>query len=308
MELGIFVAPQQGATYDDQVAVARAAEQAGFGLLLRSDHLLDNADVAPPPGPTDAWTTLAGLARDTETIRLGTLVSPVTFRLPGLLAVIVSQVDVMSGGRVVLGLGAGWHAREHEAYGIPFPGMDERFGRLEEQLAVVRGMWTTPADERFDFTGRYYTLRSVPALPRPVQQPHPPIVVGGSGRRRTPRLAARFADEFNVPPMHTPDEASALYGLVREACRREGRSEADIATSVTLTTICGTDDREVERRGERSPGDRRIADVIGTPPVVAARLQAYAEAGAQRIYLRIPDLHDLDHVALLGEAVLPALR
>src|SRR5436305_2877377 len=202
MLLRIFTEPQQGATYEDLLAVARTAEESGFDAFFRSDHFLRMGSGTGEPGPTDAWITLAGMARETTRIRLGTLVSSATFRLPGPLAVTVAQVDAMSGGRVELGLGTGWFEGEHLAYGIPFSLLGERFERLEEQLAVITGLWRTPLGERFSFTGRHYQLEDSPALPKPVQQPHPPVIVGGGGAKRTPRLAAVYADEFNIPPFH----------------------------------------------------------------------------------------------------------
>ena len=192
-QLRIFTEPQQGATYDDLLAVARRAEELGFGAFFRSDHYLAMGDALEAggfPGPTDAWTTLAGLARDTSTIRLGTLVSPATFRHPGALAISVANVDQMSGGRVELGLGAGWYEQEHTAYGIPFPDVRERFDRLGEQLEIVTGLWSTATGQRFDFAGRHYVVADSPALPKPVQAGGIPIIVGGGGRNRTPALAA----------------------------------------------------------------------------------------------------------------------
>ena len=194
MDLRIFTEPQQGASYDDQLAIAQRAERLGFSAFFRSDHFLRMGDGDPLPGPTDAWTTLAGLARETSTIRLGTLVTSATFRHPGILAVQVAQVDAMSGGRVELGLGAGWFAEEHDAYGVPFPA--KRFGLLEEQLEIITGLWGTPVGEKYSFDGKHYQLTDSPALPKPVQQPVP-VIVGGGGPRRTPRLAARFAAEYN---------------------------------------------------------------------------------------------------------------
>jgi F420-dependent oxidoreductase-like protein len=303
VELGIFVAPQQGAVHRDLVAVARAAEEHGFYAFVRSDHYLANGDIVAPPGPSDAWVSLAGLAVETDRIRLGTMVTPCTFRLPGPLAVIVAQVDEMSRGRAILGLGAGWQEREHHAYGIPFPPTGERFERLEEQLAIVRGFWETPADERFSFQGRHYVLVDVPTLPEAVQQPHPTIVVGGRGARRTPRLAATFADEFNVPPMCPAADAEVLFDQVRVACEKLGRDPASLALSATLTTFCGVDADEVARRGGREPGEFARADLVGTPPEIAEQLHAYRRAGATRVYLRVADLHDVDHVRLLGSLV-----
>jgi len=199
MQLRIFTEPQQGATYDQLLAVARATEDGGFDGFFRADHYMaiwgDGL-----PGPTDAWATFAGLARETSRIRLGTLVTPVTFRPPGALAIIVAQVDAMSGGRVELGLGTGWYEAEHEAHGIPFPPFGERFQRLEEQVDIVLGLWTTPPGERFSYAGRHHTLTDSPALPKPVQSPHPPLIIGGVGPRRTPELAARRAAAIGQDP------------------------------------------------------------------------------------------------------------
>src|SRR5438874_6685580 len=222
MRVRIFTEPQQGATYDQLLALARTTEECGFYAFFRSDHYLHIPGVTggtSEPGSTDAWITLAGLARETSRIRLGTLLTPVTFRLPGPLAISVAQVDAMSGGRVELGLGAGWFDREHTAYGIPFGSWSERFERLEEQLAIITGLWETPAGERFAFDGKHYTLAKSPALPKPVQQPHPPVILGGSGPRKTPALAARFADEFNYPFPASVDAAAAQFDRVRAACK-----------------------------------------------------------------------------------------
>ena len=228
MRLRIFTEPQQGADYGRQLAVARAAEELGFDAFFRSDHYLKMGDVSGLPGPTDSWLTLAGLAVQTSRIRLGTLVSSATFRYPGPLAIAVAQADDMSGGRVELGLGAGWFEAEHAAYGIPFPATGERFDRLEEQLAVITGLWDTPVGTTFSFDGRYYPVTDSPGLPKPVQRPHPPIVVGGHGPRRTPRLAARYADEFNVG-FSSVAETGAQFGRVREACQRPAVTPARCA-------------------------------------------------------------------------------
>ena len=214
MDLRIFTEPQQGATYDDLLAVASTAERLGFGAFFRSDHYL-GMGTDGLPGPTDAWVTLAGLARDTTTIRLGTLVTSATFRRPGPLAITVAGVDQMSGGRVELGLGAGWFDGEHRAYGIPFPDVQERFDRLEEQLAIVTGLWSTPAGERFSHAGTHYRLEDSPALPKPTQE-RIPVIVGGHGPKRTPRLAATYASEFNIP--FAPLERGAR--AVRPGARR----------------------------------------------------------------------------------------
>src|SRR4051812_27000603 len=197
MQLRIFTEPQDGASYDQLLAVAQAAERHGFDAFFRSDHYLAMGGDGLP-GPTDSWVTLAGLARETSRIRLGTLVTSATFRLPGPLAIAVAQIDAMSGGRVELGLGAGGNDREHAADGIPVPSTGGRFDQPEDQLAIITGLWTTPLDEHFTYAGTHWSIDDSPALPKPVQQPHPPIVMGGFGARRTPQLSARYADEFNV--------------------------------------------------------------------------------------------------------------
>jgi len=309
MQLRIFTEPQQGADYGRQLAVARAAEELGFDAFFRSDHYL-TMDGSGLPGPTDSWVTLAGLARETTRIRLGTLVSSATFRYPGPLAISVAQVDEMSGGRVELGLGAGWFEAEHAAYGIPFPGVVERFDRLEEQLAIITGLWETPAGKTFSFEGAYYPLTDSPALPKPVQRPHPPIVVGGHGPRRTPRLAARFADEFNVAFVG-PEETGAAFGRARDACVAAGRDPASLVYSAAHTVCCGRTDAEVARRAAAAGID--VAELgtgglAGTPAQVVAKLGVFGALGASRMYLQVLDLHDLDHLELIATEVMPQVR
>jgi F420-dependent oxidoreductase-like protein len=305
VQVGLFVAPQEGANYDDQLQAALSAERHGFGAFVRSDHYL-GFGAARLPGPTDSWVTLAGLARETKRIQLGTLVSSATFRLPGPLAITVAQVDTMSGGRVLLGLGAGWSEPEHLAYGIRYPPLGERFDRLEEQLHIIKGLWTTPVGAMFDFAGRYYRISASPALPKPMQNPHPPIIVGGTGAKRTPDLAVRYADEFNLPPFQGVAETRAAFARVRSACESVGRDPRSLGLSVTLTTVCGEDQREIERRGAVSPSQHEAADLVGRPSQIADHLNEYAALGASRAYLRILDLRDLEHIELLGSQVLPA--
>jgi F420-dependent oxidoreductase-like protein len=310
MRLRIFTEPQQGASYDQLLAVARCAEEEGFDAFFRSDHYLKMGDVDGRPGPTDAWTTLAGLARDTTRVRLGTLVTSATFRWPGPLAITVAQVDAMSGGRVELGLGAGWFDAEHRAYGIPFPPTGERFERLEEQLAIITGLWTTADGDTFDHDGRHYRIERSPALPKPVQQPHPPVIVGGMGAARTPRLAARFADEFNTPFLQ-PGDAAAQFRRVREACEVAGRDPASLRYSSAVVMCCGADDAEIGRRAGvigRDVTELRANGVCGTPAEVVDRLGEWVEAGAEAAYLQILDLADLDHLRLIAREVLPALQ
>ncbi len=308
-DLRIFTEPQQGATYDDLLAVARAAESLGFGAFFRSDHYLKMGQASGLPGPTDAWITLAGLARDTTSIRLGTLVSSATFRHPGPLAVSVAQVDQMSGGRVEFGLGAGWYEEEHRAYGIPFPSLGQRFDRLAEQLAIITGMWSTPIGEHFSFRGSEYTVEASPALPKPVQTGGIPVIVGGGGPRRTPALAARYATEFNTPfvPLSF---FRAQCDRVRSAFEAIGRDPGSITFSAALVVCCGRNEAEFVRRAEaigRQPDELRTNGAAGTVGMVAGTLRTWRDAGAARIYLQILDLHDLDHLELVANEVAPLL-
>ncbi|MBG0830815.1 LLM class F420-dependent oxidoreductase [Planomonospora sp. ID67723] len=305
MKLRIFTEPQQGGTYDELLAVARTAERLGFDAFFRSDHYMRIGPGDPGPGSTDAWVTLAGLARETSTIRLGTLVTPATFRLPGALAISVAQVDQMSGGRAELGLGAGWFDAEHIAYGIPFPPVSERFARFEEQLEILTGLWTTPTGKTFSFEGSHYRLADSPALPKPAQSPKPPIIIGGFGARRTPRLAARFADEYNVP-FRTIEDTAQAFGRVREACEEQGRPS--IVLSAAQTVCVGADDAEIARRAEaigQDPAALRAGGLAGTPAEVAEKIGQFAELGAERIYLQVMDLGDLEHLELIAAEVLP---
>jgi F420-dependent oxidoreductase-like protein len=310
MELRIFCEPQQGASYDRMLELALTAEQEGFGAFFRSDHYLKMGDVSGLPGPSDAWVTLAGLARDTTTIRLGTMVTSATFRLPGPLAISVAQVDAMSLGRVELGLGAGWFEAEHLAYGIGFPPLGERFEKLEEQLSIITGLWGTAVGDTFNFSGQHYRLSDSPALPKPVQQPRPPIVIGGHGAKRTPRLAAQFADEYNVP--FSPYEVSRTqFERVDAACAAIDRDPASIIRSVALVVACGTNDKEVERRSAaigREVSELKENGLAGLPSEVAAKIKTYDELGVSRIYLQVLDMDDLDHVRLIASEVLPAVR
>jgi F420-dependent oxidoreductase-like protein len=306
MQLRIFTEPQEGADYGTLLSVARATEELGFDAFFRSDHYLAMGGPGLP-GPTDAWVTLAALARETSRIRLGTLMSPVTFRLPGPLAIMVAQVDQMSGGRAELGLGTGWFDAEHTAYGIPFPPLGERFGRLAEQLEIITGLWETEPGGTFSFSGSYYTLTGSPALPKPAQRPRPPILVGGAGARRTPRLAARFADEYNIPFASVEDTAAA-FGRVRQACQEAGRDPGSLVYSAAQTVVCGRDEAEVARRAAaigHQPGSLPLA---GTPAQIVDTLGRFAAAGATRAYLQVLDLHDLGHLELIAAEVMPQVR
>ncbi len=303
MRLRIFTEPQQGADYTTLLRVVQASEELGFDAFFRSDHYLKMGDVSGLPGPTDAWITLAGLARETSRIRLGTLMSPVTFRFPGPLAISVAQVDQMSGGRVEFGFGAGWFEAEHAAYAIPFPDLRERFERFEEQLAIITGLWQVGDGETFNYTGKHYTVTDSPGLPKPAQRPRPPVLIGGSGHKRAPRLAATYADEYNVA-FSSLDDTAAAFGRVRDAVAAAGRDPDSMTYSVAHTVCCGRNEAELARRAAvigRKPEDLRQHGLLGTPAEIAEQIGQFAAIGAQVTYLQVLDLSDLDHLALLAE-------
>lgn len=306
MRLRIFIEPQQGASYETQLAVATATEDLGFDAFFRSDHFVKMGDVTGEPGPTDSWITLGALARETSRIRLGTLVTAATFRHPGPLAIAVAQVDRMSGGRVDLGLGTGWFEEEHTAYGIPFPGLGERFDRLEEQLEILAGLWGTAGGETYSFSGEHYTLAESPALPKPVRAGGPPIIIGGTGAKRTPRLAARYADEYNVP-FKQPKDTGGAFERVRSACAEAGRAKP-MVYSAAQVVCCGRDEAEVRRRADaigRNVPELRADGLAGTPGELVDKIGQFAELGAECVYLQVLDLHDLEHLELLAAEVLP---
>lgn len=309
MQLRIFTEPQQGADYGTLLSVAQATERLGFDAFFRSDHYLKMGGVSGLPGPTDAWITLAGLARDTSRIRLGTLMSPATFRYPGPLAVSVAQVDQMSGGRVEFGFGTGWFEAEHAAYGIPFPPLGERFEWFAEQLAIITGLWETPAGETFSFTGTHYTLTDSPALPKTAQQPRPPVLIGGGGLKRTPQLAAQYADEFNLA-FRSLGDTRAAFGRARDACEATGRDPASMTYSAAQVVCCGRTPEELKRRAEaigRDVDELRQHGLTGTPEEIAAKIAEFTGVGASRMYLQVLDLDDLDHLELLAELI-PSVR
>lgn len=305
MELRVFTEPQQGATYDDLVAVAQEAERLGIGAFFRSDHYL-GMGTDGLPGPSDAWVTLAGIARETSTIRLGTMMTSATFRLPGPLAISVANVDQMSGGRVELGIGAGWFQAEHEKYGIPFPSTGERFDRFEEQLAIITGLWATEGG--FSFDGEHYRVTDSPGLPKPTQ-PKPPLLIGGTGKKRTPALAATYADEFNLPFVDL-ETTKAQFQRVREACEARDRDPATLTWSNALVLCVGADETELDRRAAaigRDKAELRENGIAGTPQEALEKIGRYAALGAERLYLQVLDLSDLDHLRLVASDVMPAL-
>ena len=306
-EYCVFTEPQQGASYTTQRVFAQRAEELGFHAFFRSDHYLAMGAASGLPGPTDAWTTLAGLARDTSRIRLGTLVSSVTYRHPGILAIQVAQVDEMSGGRVELGLGTGWFEDEHRAYGIPFPA--RRFDILEEQLEIVNGLWATPTGETFSYDGVHHSLEDSPALPKPVQD-RIPVIVGGGGPRRTPALAAAHATEFNIG--FVPEAVVAeKFAVVRAACEAIGREPSTLRLSVALPTVVGATEADLERRaaaiGSELSRFRGDTNICGSADEVVAKVERLVALGAQRVYFQLEDMTDLAHLDYLGERVLPHL-
>ncbi len=308
MDLRIFTEPQQGATYDDLLTVAQTAEALGFSGFFRSDHYLHMSGDGGP-GPTDAWTTLAGLARETSTIRLGTLVTSATFRLPGPLSVQVAGVDQMSGGRVELGLGAGWFEAEHTAYGIPFPPLGERFDRLEEQLAVITGLWATKPGDTFSSPGPHYPVVDSPGLTKPAQDGGVPIIIGGSGKRRTPALAARYAAEFNAA-FDSAEQSGRLFERARGACDEAGRDPSSLTYSAAQVVCLGKDEATLRRRADaigREVGELRENGLAGSADEIVEKIGAFAEVGTDRIYLQVLDLSDLEHLEDIATEVLPQL-
>ena len=309
MDVRIFTEPQQGASYETLLAAALATERNGFSGFFRSDHYLKMGGVSGLPGPTEAWATLAGLARDTTRIRLGTLVSPVTFYRPGPLAITVAQVDAMSGGRVDFGFGCGWYEAEHLAYGLPFPPLGQRFDLMAEYLEQITGLWATPEGETFSHQGRFHTFADSPALPKPAQRPGPPIIIGGRGKNRTPALTARYAAEYNTA-FCSVEAAASAYDRVRAACEAIGRDPGQLVLSQALVLCLGADEAEVTRRAAaigREPSDLRENGAAGTVDEVVTKLARYRDAGVQRFYLQVLDLSDLDHIALAGAEIIPAL-
>ncbi|OHU22790.1 LLM class F420-dependent oxidoreductase [Mycobacteroides franklinii] len=308
MDFRVFVEPQQGATYSEQLRVAQAAEELGFSAFFRSDHYLAMGGADGLPGPTDAWVTLGAMARETTAIRLGTLVTSATFRHPGPLAITVAQVDEMSSGRVDFGLGAGWFDEEHEAYAIPFPPLGERFDRLEEQLDILTGLWSTPTGDTYSYAGKRYTVTDSPALPKPVQEPHPPIVVGGLGVKRTPALAARFAAEFNLP-FQPVDVVTDRYARVAQAVEAAGRPADSMIYSAAFALCIGDTDADIARRAANA--GREVDEITensplaGTPDAVAEKLRVYVDAGVQRVYVQLLDMRDLDHLEFFASTVIP---
>ena len=283
--------------------MARAGEAAGFDAFFRSDHYLGTDPDNGEHRPTDSWTTLGGLARDTGRIRLGTLVTASTFRRPGQLAMAVASVDEMSGGRIELGIGAAWYEAEHERYGIPFPPLKVRYDRLAEQLEILHGLWGGTQGEPYSFEGAHFVLRGATSFPRLVQSPHPPIVLGGSGPRRTPLLAAGFADELNTG---TREGFVERVAAARRHCEELGRDPASLGLSTTVPVCCAETAEAARRKADVLGGGLErllVRGVVGTPDDLAGRLEELAELGIDTVYFHCFDAQDLDQVSLLGEAL-----
>lgn len=306
MDQRIFIEPQQGTAYGDVLALAQRAEELGFSGFFTSDHYLAMGDHSSGfPGPLDAWTTVAGLARDTTSLRIGTLVSPITFHHPAQLAIRVAQIDEMSNGRVELGLGAGWFEEEHRSHGLAFPEVAERFDRLSESLEVITGFWSTPAGDTFSFAGEHYALVDSPALPKPWQRPGPPIIIGGRGRRRTPAFAATFAAEFNVA-FQSPAEWRELVDTVVEACEARERDPETLAWSVAQVVCIGESEADFARRAAaigREPSELRSNGIAGLPDEALERLQEFKQQGCTRVYLQVLDVKDLEHLNQIQNAL-----
>jgi F420-dependent oxidoreductase-like protein len=307
MALRIFTEPQQGASYEQLLTFAKAAEDGGFDAFFRSDHVLAMGSATGLPAVTDAWITLAGLARDTSTIRLGTLVTPVTFRAPGMFAVSAAQVDQMSGGRLEIGLGAGWYGDEHTAFGLPFPPVGERYDLLEDQLAILDAVWSAAPGETFSFTGKTTTVEIEADTIRPAQQPRPPIVLGGQGKTRSAAMAVAYADEYNTAFVPV-DAMRTVHDRIRKACEQGGRDPGAITYSVAQVICCGRTEAEIVKRAAaigREVGELRENGLAGTPAEILEKLATFDAAGAERFYLQMLDLSDLDHLQLVAEEVLP---
>jgi F420-dependent oxidoreductase-like protein len=305
MRLELMIEGQEDVTWPQWVALAQACERHGVGTLFRSDHYL-SADGHEERGSLETWATLAGLAAVTSRLRLGVLVSPATFRHPSVLAKNATAVDHISNGRVELGIGAGWNEREHEAYGFEFPALGVRLEMLEEQLAVVRGAW---GDGAMSFEGKHYRLSALDARPKPVQRPHPPLIIGGAAKPRTARLAAQYADEYNTV-FATPAECAERRAVCEQAWQDAGRDPATLTFSVMVPWLVGADARDLDRRAERIGarvdsdavtilGEFALVGVTGTLGDALTRLRAYRDAGVDRIMLQHLAHDDLDAIALL---------
>lgn len=321
MEIGINLRHQNGADFNELLTAVCEAERLGFGSVVFPDHyvaiehvihpdgLRGQADITSPTGPSDAWTVIASLVMHTSTLRFGTMMTSSTFRHPGPLAVIVAELNRFSGGRVDLGIGTNWHEGEHLRFGIPYPPLNERYKRLDEQLSIIRGLWLTPAGETFDIDGDFYRLAGGEGIPRPANVPAPRVVIGGSGLRRTPRLAAKHADEVNSLARQ-PEGAAPFFDACRAARQAIGRDPDTLRCSVLLPITCGVDDADTDRQLTAAGLRRDQIDpaLICTPQQLVERLERWREAGVDRVVLSRRGAVDLPSLRMLGEAVVAALQ
>jgi F420-dependent oxidoreductase-like protein len=315
MQLCLMIEGQEGVSWPQWVALAQACEEHGIPSLFRSDHYMNLDGQHPERGSLDAWATLTALAAVTSTLRLGTMVSPATFRHPSELAKVVVTADQVSGGRIDLGLGAGWHEREHEAYGFPFADTRTRMDVLEEQLQIVLGTWSSTPDAPFTFTGDHYTLRDLDAQPGPVQRPHPPLIMGGSGGPRSARMAAQYADEYNTP-FPSLDDVRSRKAAVDSACEAAGRDP--LPFSIMTGLLVGADAAELRGRAERlaerigQTADGLLSEpppawIVGTVEEAIAQLGALRDAGVHRVMCQNLLHDDLDVPGIIGERLAPAV-
>ncbi len=306
MDLCLMIEGQEGVSWDQWVALAEGCEQHGIPTLFRSDHYMNIDGQHPERGSLDAWATLTALAAVTRTVRLGTMVSPATFRHPSELAKVVVTADHVSGGRIDLGLGAGWHEREHEAYGFPFADTKTRVDVLEEQIQIVLGAWT---EARFSFSGSHYTLENLDAQPKPVQSPRPPFIMGGSAGPRSAAMAARYADEYNTP-FGAGDGLRKRRDAVLRACEKAGREP--LPFSVMTGFVVGRDEAELHDRATRlaeridTTADALLSDppeawIVGTTERAAEQLAGLRDAGVHRVMCQNLLHDDLDVLAVIAE-------
>ena len=319
MRICLMIEGQEGVAWADWVALAQACERLGFDALFRSDHYL-SVDEHVERGSLDAWGTVSALSAITTTLRFGTLVSPATFRHPSVLAKAVVTADHISGGRVELGIGTGWLEAEHTAYGFPFPPMGERMAILSEQLEIIHGQWT---EHTFDFAGNHYWIEGLDARPKPVQRPHPPLIVGGAAGPRSAALAARWADEYNTVFV-TPEEARERRRVLDQACDNENRDPRTLRFSMMNGFLVGADRDDLRARAHRlaewrGHTDQANADIdqyiaavaqpwiVGTPEEIVARLHEYEAAGIEAVMLQHHLFEDFDALELIAAKIIPAL-
>jgi F420-dependent oxidoreductase-like protein len=312
----IMTEPQEGGTYDEILALAQKTEALGFEGFFRSDHYMPvNSNIPPTAVSTECWATLAGLARETKRLRLGTMISPMTFHYPGEFAKIVATIDQMSGGRIEVGMGGGWYGKEHAAYSLPFPDAKGRLDILEDTLEICTRLWSDGVGHSYQ--GRVFSITDSPGSPKPAQRPHPPIIIGGGGARRTPRLAAQFGDEFNI--FGGINTFNTRKQRLLDACAAHGRDPSTIKLTAACVTVVGTDEADLKRRvkirldfnnEKNDPGEwiammRGDGWLVGTVEQVAEQVRELKAAGAQRIYFQLVPLDDHGMLEIIANDVIP---